>query len=225
MGEFAARRGIPLHVHLSEQPGENLACQGFYGCSPTELLASEGLLTTSTTAVHATHLLETDIHLLGDAGTTACFCPTTERDLADGIGPARHLHDSGVSISLGSDQHAVIDPFEEVRGVEMHERLDSLERGRFSAPELLEMGSLSGYRSLGWGDGGLIGPGHLADVVAVRLDSPRTAGAGLQGVLYAATSADLTDVVVGGSHVVRDGRHRIGDVGALLREAIAKVHT
>ncbi|MEO6790167.1 MAG: formimidoylglutamate deiminase [Ornithinibacter sp.] len=223
VGDVAASRGMPLHVHLSEQPGENLACDGFYGCSPTELLASEGLLTPATTVVHATHLSEKDIRLLGDAGTTACFCPTTERDLADGIGPARHLHDAGVSISLGSDQHAVIDPFEEVRGVEMNERLDSLERGRFSPRDLLAMGSLFGYRSLGWQDGGLIATGHLADFVAVRLDSPRTAGTGPEGVLYAATSADVCDVVVGGSHVVKDGRHRVGDVGLLLRDAIVEV--
>ena len=140
VGEFAARDGRPLHVHLSEQPGENLACEGFYGCSPTELLAAEGLLTPATTAVHATHLSDNDIELLGEARATACFCPTTERDLADGIGPARRLHDAGAPLALGSDQHAVIDPFEEVRGVEMHERLESLERGRFAGADLLAHG-------------------------------------------------------------------------------------
>ena len=63
-----------------------------------------------TTAVHATHLTETDRSLLGESGATACFCPTTEADLADGIGPARELLDAGCRLSLGSDQHAVIDP-------------------------------------------------------------------------------------------------------------------
>jgi cytosine/adenosine deaminase-related metal-dependent hydrolase len=223
VGEFAARGQRPLHVHLSEQPGENLACEGFYGCSPTQLLAGEGLLTPSTTLVHATHLSDDDIDLIGDARSTACFCPTTERDLADGIGPARRLHDAGAVLSLGSDQHAVIDPFEEVRGVEMHERLESLERGRFGSIDLLAMASLNGYRSLGWDDGGLIAGGHLADLVAVRLDSPRTAGAGSRGVLYSATAADVTDVVVGGEHVVRDGQHRVGDVGKMLVDAISAV--
>jgi formiminoglutamate deiminase len=223
VGEVAGRDDRPLHVHLSEQPGENLACEGFYGCTPTELLAGEGLLTPRTTAVHATHLSDKDIELLGEARSTACFCPTTERDLADGIGPARRLFDAGVRLSLGSDQHAVIDPFEEVRGVEMHERLESLERGRFGSTDLLAMASLNGYRSLGWDDGGLIANGHLADLVAVRLDSPRTAGAGAHGVLYAATAADVTDVVVGGEQVVRDGVHRAGDVGKMLVDAISAV--
>ena len=223
VGDFAARDARPLHVHLSEQPGENHACEGFYGCSPTELLSGEGLLTPSTTLVHATHLSDTDIELIGNARSTACFCPTTERDLADGIGPARRLHDAGAPLALGSDQHAVIDPFEEVRGVEMHERLESLERGRFAGSDLMAMSTLNGYRALGWDDGGLIASGHLADFVAVRLDSPRTAGCPPERVLYAATSADVTDVVVAGEHVVCEGRHRAGDVGRLLTDAIAAV--
>jgi formiminoglutamate deiminase len=223
VGEFAAHDQRPLHVHLSEQPGENLACEGFYGCSPTELLSAEGLLMPRTTVVHATHLGDKDVELLGGARATACFCPTTERDLADGIGPARRLRDAGAVLALGSDQHAVIDPFEEMRGIEMHERLESMERGRFGAPDLLAMGSLDGYRSLGWDDGGLLANGHLADLVAVRLDTPRTAGCPPDRVVFAATSADVSDVVVHGEQVVTDGRHRAGDVGRLLADAIAAV--
>ena len=222
VGELASTRERPLHVHLSEQPGENLACEGFYGCSPTELLSGEGLLGPMTTVVHATHLSDKDIELLAGAATTACFCPTTERDLADGIGPARRLADAGVTLVLGSDQHAVIDPFEEVRGIEMHERLDTLERGRFSPWSLLSMATHDGYRSLGW-DGGLLASGHLADLVAVRLDSPRTAGVAPDQVLYAATAADVTDTVVNGEHVVRAGVHRGGDVGRMLADAITAV--
>ena len=75
--------------------------QAFYGCTPAELLHRHGLLGPTTTAVHATHLTAADIALLGDTGTGVCFCPTTERDLADGIGPARALHDAGSPLSLG----------------------------------------------------------------------------------------------------------------------------
>lgn len=214
---------VPLHVHLSEQPGENLACQGFLGCTPTGLLSAEGLLRPATTVVHATHLTDDDIAVLGAAGVTAAFCPTTERDLADGIGPARALADAGAHLAIGSDQHAVVDPFEEVRGVEMHERLETLERGRFAERELHAMATMAGYQSLGWPDGGLLAPGHVADLVAVRLDTPRTAGCSPAQVLYAATSADVSDVVVGGEHVVAFGQHRLGDVGRLLADAIAAV--
>ena len=214
---------LPLHVHLSEQHGENLACQMFYGRTPTQLLDEAGALGPQSTAVHATHMEDHDIELLGGTGTGACFCPTTERDLADGIGPARALHDAGSPLSLGSDQHVVIDPFEELRGLEMHERLITNERDRFSANDLLLAASFNGYRSLGWSDGGHLSKGALADFVTVRTDTVNTAGAAHDQIIYACVASDVSTVVVGGDVVVSDGQHRMGDVGRLLAGAIDRV--
>ncbi|HEY9292685.1 MAG TPA: formimidoylglutamate deiminase, partial [Microlunatus sp.] len=132
-----AAGSVPLHVHLSEQPAENQACKEFYGLTPTALLAESGVLGSYTTAVHATHLEPDDIAALGATRTTACFCPSTEADLADGIGPARALADAGAPLSLGTDQHAMIDFFTEARALEMHERLASGHRGRFGPAELI----------------------------------------------------------------------------------------
>jgi formiminoglutamate deiminase len=214
---------LPLHVHLSEQHGENLACQMFYGASPTQLLDEAGALGAHSTAVHATHLEDRDIELIGGTGTGACFCPTTERDLADGIGPARALHDAGSPLSLGSDQHVIIDPFEELRGLEMHERLITNERDRFSANDLLLAASFNGYRSLGWSDGGHLSKGALADFVTVRTDTVNTAGAAHDQIIYACVASDVSTVVVGGDVVVSDGHHRMGDVGRMLVGAIDRV--
>jgi formiminoglutamate deiminase len=214
----AAAAGRPLHVHLSEQPAENDACHAFYGCTPTELLDSEGVLGPLTSAVHATHLTDSDIATLGRTRTAACFCPTTERDLADGIGPAHALRDAGAPLSLGSDQHAVIDLLEEARGLEMHERLSSLRRGRFTPADLLA--AASRHDTLGWTDAGRLEVGARADLVAVRLDSPRTAGVDPEQILLAATAADVDTVVVDAHTVVAGGRHRLGDVGRLLGAAI-----
>ena len=218
-----ATRGRVVHAHVSEQPAENLAAQVFYGATPTALLAEAGLVGDRFSAVHATHLTDADVALLGDAAATACFCPTTERDLADGIGPARRLAAAGARLALGSDQHAVIDPFEEVRGLEMHERLESNERGRFTPDQLLAAASVDGYRSLDWADGGTLAEGRLADFVLVRTDTVTTVGSRAGQVLYSATRADVDRVVVGGRPVVEDGRHVLGDVAGLLRKALAGV--
>ena len=88
---WAHERRAPLHFHLSEQRAENEACVAAHGRSPTALLEDHGVLGARSCAVHATHLSEDDIALLGGSATTICMCPTTERDLADGIGPARAL--------------------------------------------------------------------------------------------------------------------------------------
>jgi formiminoglutamate deiminase len=216
--ELAAVPGV-VHVHLSEQPAENEACQAFHGCSPTELLASAGLLGPSTTAVHATHLSDVDIQLLSTS--TACFCPTTEADLADGIGPARELADAGCRIVLGSDQHAVVDPLVEARSLEYGERLRSGRRGRFTPAELL--GCLDGHGALGW-HAGRIAVGLPADLVAVRTDSVRTAGS--DQLVMSATASDVDTVVVGGRMVVRDGHHAwMGTVGPELGRVIEELTT
>jgi formiminoglutamate deiminase len=223
IGEGVGER--PFHIHLSEQPGENAATQAFYGCTPTELLDDHGLLNPRTTAVHATHLTDTDIKALGNSQTTACFCPTTERDLADGIGPARRLADAGTPLTLGSDQQAVIDPFEELRGIEMHERLVTGERGRFTPADLIMIASAAGYRSVGWPEGGRIADGALADFVVVRSDSVRTTGARPDQIAYAATAADVDQVVVAGQAIVRGGQHRLGAPARLLTAALDQLRT
>jgi formiminoglutamate deiminase len=214
----------PLHVHLSEQPAENEACQAWHGCSPTELLAGAGLLGPHTTAVHATHLSEKDIRLLGSAGVTACFCPSTEADLADGIGPARELADAGSPISLGSDQHAVVDPLVEARALEHGERLRTGRRGRFSPAELVTAATVAGHRSLGWPGAGEIAPGAPCDLVAVRTDTPRTAGSAPAQLLLSASAPDVHTVVVGGRLVVEDGWHiALNAVGPALATEIEEL--
>jgi formiminoglutamate deiminase len=219
----------PVHVHLSEQPAENAACLAAYGCTPTQLLAQHGVLGSATTAVHATHVTADDIGLLGESRTTVCVCPTTERDLADGIGPARALADAGASIALGTDQHVMVDMFAESRGLEMHERLRSGQRGRFSLAELVEALAPAGHTALGWSGGGRIEAGGLCDLVTVRLDTLRTAGALPGQVPLVAASGDVETVVVGGRTIVEGGRHVLldacdrGPVTGLLVDAVRRV--
>jgi cytosine/adenosine deaminase-related metal-dependent hydrolase len=208
----------PLHVHLSEQPAENTQCRRAYGLTPTWLLADLGAFGPHTTAVHATHLTEADIAALGSTHTNISLCPTTERDLADGIGPARALLDAGARLSLGTDQHAVIDMFEEARAVEMHERLTTLQRGQITLAQLVD--ALTAHRALGWPDAGRLAVGARADLVAVRLDTVRTAGTQPEQALFAATAADVDTVLVDGRAIVRGGRHVLGDVAPMLRAAI-----
>jgi formiminoglutamate deiminase len=197
----------PVHVHLSEQLAENAACLAVYGCTPTELLAEHGVLGSATTAVHATHVSVTDIKLLGESQTTVCVCPTTKKNLADGIGPARALADAGAAIALGTDQHVMVDMLAESRGLETNERLQSGHRGRFSVTEIVEALAPAGHAALGWPDAGRIEVGSQCDLVAVRLDSLRTAGSLPAQVPLVAAAGDVDTVVVGGRTVVEGGHH------------------
>ena len=212
--------GRPLHVHVSEQVAENQACVAAYARTPVELLADHDVLGPLTTAVHATHLGDDDVDQLVATGTYAGFCPTTERDLGDGIGPGRRLHDAGVRLTLGSDSHAVVDPFEEMRALELDERLATRERGHWTAAELLRIATVDGHASLGWDDVGEIAVGQRADLVTIDTTTPRTAGteADEHTAVFAATAADVTHVVVDGHVVVHEGDRE--EVGRDLQQAI-----
>ena len=225
VAEWAAR-GAVLHAHVSEQPAENEACQAAHGRTPTALLHQAGALASNFTAVHGTHLTPSDIDLYGLNRATVCFCPTTERDLADGVGPAAALRAAGAALALGSDSHAVIDLFEEARGVELDERLITGRRGGHRAGDLLHAATEAGHRCLGWRDAGRIETGALADLVTISLDSPRTAGCppSAATAVFAATAADVRHVVASGRVVVADGRHSlIPDVPSALGAAIEAV--
>ncbi|MFF0364859.1 formimidoylglutamate deiminase [Streptomyces fungicidicus] len=223
---WAEEREAPLHVHLSEQTAENDACQEIHGCTPAQLLALHGVLGPRTTGVHNTHLTAEDIALVGGSGTGTCMCPTTERDLADGIGPAAALQNEGSPLSLGSDSHAVIDLLEEARAMELNERLRTRSRGHWTAAALLRAATADGHAALGWDDAGTIEAGARADLTTLALDSVRTAGPlprlGAETAVFAATAADVRHTIVAGRHVVRDGAHtRVPDVPGALAQAVA----
>jgi formiminoglutamate deiminase len=217
VARWAQERHVPLHLHLSEQPAENEACRAATGRTPARLAHDRGVLGPGTTAVHCTHVSGDDIALLGASQTTVCLCPTTERDLADGIGPAAALVEAGCPLRVGSDSHAVVDLFEEARAVELNERLAIGRRGLHPPEDLLAAAT----------GGAALRLGEPADLCAVDPDGVRLAGIDLDDPLpmlvAAATAADVTDVVVGGRHVVRDGAHTGLDVAAALQAAIATV--
>jgi formiminoglutamate deiminase len=209
----ARTKGVPVHVHLSEQPAENAACVAHHGLTPTALLDSFGFWTEHATAVHATHLTDADVATLGRTGAGVCLCPTTERDLADGIGPAGELVRAGVPLSLGSDSQAVIDLLEEARAVELDERLRTGRRGHFTSTALLAYATATGHRALGRPDAGRIEPGAPADLTTIGLDSVRMAGTvprlATESAVFAATAADVTHVMVAGRTIVADGVHQL----------------
>jgi formiminoglutamate deiminase len=224
---WARSRDAVLHAHVSEQPAENEQCLAAEGATPTELLAAHGALGPRFSAIHATHLVDRDVELFAESGSICCICPTTERDLADGIGPTASFRAGAIPMTIGTDSHAVVDPFEEIRAIELNHRLASLTRGTHQPGELLTMATAVGADSLGWPEAGRLHVGALADLTTVSLDSVRLAGTdpahAAAAVVFAATAADVRHVVVGGRVIVADGVHLTVDVGARLAESIREV--
>lgn len=227
VAKWAAGSGAPVHAHVSEQVAENVACVAHHGRTPVAVFDEAGVLSDRFCAVHATHLDAADVELLAATDSTVVLCPTTERDLGDGIGPTGDFASSGVPMALGSDSHAVIDLLEEARALELDERLRSEQRGIHAATDLLAMATVVGHRTLGWNDAGSITIGNHADLVTISLNSVRTAGTthatAVESAVFASTAADITDVFVDGRHIVADHRHEAIDVAAALDASIKEL--
>jgi formimidoylglutamate deiminase len=149
LGRYAAREGLPLHVHADEQPREIEECLAEHGRRPIELLAETGCLGPHTTVVHATHADGHELDLLRDAGARICVCPTTEANLGDGFLPVARVCHRSIGMCIGSDSNVRIDPLEELRELEGIARRQTGTRGVVSLDALLAFGSDEGAAALG----------------------------------------------------------------------------
>lgn len=222
---YANQNSLQVHMHVAEQPAEVSACVAEHGRTPIALLETEGLLSGRFTAVHAIHVTPKAIPTFAKTGAMVCACPTTERNLGDGVVPADEYLKHGVSISLGTDSHTQIDLFEDARELEYHLRLQKLERAILDAESqlpgsnaeglasfLFDCATTNGARSIG-GTGGELAPGKPADFFTVSLDDPSIAGASvndlLAAIVFSTSRAAVQEVVVGGKPIVSEGRHLI----------------
>ncbi len=194
---WARGRAAPLHIHLAEQPAEVQECMAVEGCTPAQLLEREGILGPDLTAVHAINLDPDDISLLGANHVSVCACATTERELGDRVGRLHELASAGCTLCIGSDSNAVIDAFEEARGIELDQRRATGRRVLHQPDELLQAATAGGMRALGW-DAGELKAGMLADFVELR---PRLSF-DAAGLVFGQSASDVTTVVVGGKTLV-----------------------
>lgn len=234
---WAQGQGLPIHLHASEQPAEVEACLNATGRRPVKHLAAQGVLGERTTLVHAIHLSDDEVRVIAESGTQVCACPTTERNLGDGIVPADRLFESGVAVALGSDSHATIDLLEDARELDYHLRLTKLQRAVLHTPgERLDRSGLarrlftcateSGARSLG-STAGRLEVGRPADFFTVALEDPSIAGCNpddlLPAIVFGLARTAVRDVFVGGEQIVRGGvaegtqRQIVSDFAALQR--------
>lgn len=221
---FGNEHELPIHMHVAEQLAEVSACIEEYGRSPVALLGTEGLLSDRFTGVHVIHITPKAARMLGHARAMVCACPTTERNLGDGIVPVDTFFRENVCVSLGTDSQIQIDLLEDARELEYHLRLQKMERivladknraGQSDlASTLLDCATTNGARSIS-APSGKLESGLPADFFTVDLDDPSIAGASeddlLSSIVSSLSRPAVRDVVVGGKIIVEDGRHTAQD--------------
>jgi len=225
---YANQHDLKVHMHVAEQPAEIESSLAEYGRTPVQVLANEGILSSRFTAVHAIHLTASDIAMLVKSRARICACPTTERNLGDGILPADFLHMQGLGICLGTDSQSEIDLLQDARSLEYHLRLQRLERVLISnrtaesgptenepelaalAKELFSMATINGAQSIN-APAGTFEAGRPADFFTVDLHDPSIAGASQEDLLplivFSSRQTAIKEVAIAGKLIIEDGRH------------------
>jgi formimidoylglutamate deiminase len=231
---WARHKSLPIHMHMAEQVAENEACVREYGATPVALLGKQRLLGPDWTAVHAIHIDADETAMLADAGATICSCPTTERNLGDGILAADRVMQADVRVAFGSDSQAQIDPLEDARELDYHLRLTHQQRAILDqidrqslASRLFDCATINGARALAV-PSGTLAPDSFADFFTLDLHDLSVAGHSASDLLplivFGMNRTAMRDVAVQGKLIVRDARHALQDeIVARYEEVHAKV--
>jgi formimidoylglutamate deiminase len=208
---YAHTHRLRLHVPLSERPADNEACVAAHGRTPVALLAEHGLLDKRMTAVHALHLTDDEIKLLGTARATVCACPSSQAP-GEGRGlRADRLLAAGAGVALGTGAQHQINLLAEARALEPQFRVGRAPRDDSGVTAALWMAATAtGARALG-APSGALEVGRPADFFTVALYDPAFAGAGPESLLANLVSSlerrAVREVWIGARQVVVNGRH------------------
>jgi formiminoglutamate deiminase len=208
----------PIHIHVAEQRKEVEESLAALGRRPVAWLMENCEIGPRWCLVHATHMDEAETSGLARSGAVAGLCPLTEANLGDGIFPAQRFLAGGGRFGVGSDSNIAIEAAAELRQLEYAQRLQrharnvlAGEAGQSTGRRLYDGALAGGAQALGRRIGSLEA-GWRADIVVLAAEHPDLAGrsddAWLDGYVFAAGAKLVRRVLVGGTTVVTDGRHR-----------------
>jgi formimidoylglutamate deiminase len=208
---------LPVHIHIAEQSLEVKACLQSTGQRPVQWLLAQGLLNPQWCLVHATHANRSELRGVVEAGASVCICTTTEANLGDGQFDINGFLSAGGAFCLGSDSQVGVDPGEELRWLEYQQRLKRRRRAVLAAKGEAHVGTRLWAHAAATGARALRQPvgelrvGARADWLVLDPAHALLAGAPPERVLdrfvFGGGRGAIRDVVVGGTTVVREGRH------------------
>ena len=221
---LAEELDLPVHMHVHETAQEVSDALAATGKRPLQRLLELGLLTPRLLCVHATQLLDEEIHLLAENGCSVVHCPESNMKLASGFCPVQKLLDHGINVALGTDGAASnndLDMFSEMRSAALLGKAVAGDATAVSAAVALQMATLNGARALGLGHMiGSLEAGKTADITAVRLDTLNSTPVynAISQLVYSSQASQVTHVWVGGRKVLDEGKFTTMNIQALQEQ-------
>lgn len=217
----SCRQDRVVHIHIAEQTAEVEDCVNWSGQRPVEWLYDQFTPDDRWCLIHATHMTETETRCVSDAGSIAGLCPTTEANLGDGLFNAVEFFSERGGWGIGSDSHISVNPVEELRWLEYGMRLVNRKRNilageddddQHTGQNLYLHAARGGARACD-SSAGVLQVGARADFIALDARHPRLYGRQygtlLDSWIFSGNDNAVSDVVVGGAHMIEAGQHRI----------------
>ena len=210
------RPNAPIHMHLAEQTAEVSEVQAHLGARPVEWVLANLNPDARWCFIHCTQMLPHETLGLATSGAVAGLCPLTEASLGDGIFDGVNFTTAGGTFGIGSDSNIRISLTEELRALDLSQRLRDHSRAALATPDkstgrvLMESAARGGAQAAGR-KSGVIAPGYLADLAALDTNAldlmGRSGDTLLDTWIFAADDRCITDVWSAGRHMVTGGRH------------------
>jgi len=222
---LAEELDIPIQIHLHETEDEVNQAMSESGKRPIQRLNDLGLLSSRLVAVHMTQLDEAEIKTLATHGVHVAHCPESNLKLASGFCPVQRLTDENINVSIGTDGAASnndLDMFSEMRTAALLAKAVAKDASAISAEQALRMATINGAKALGLeNEIGSLEVGKAADLIAVDLSSLESNPVyhPVSQLVYATNRQQVSDVWVGGKHVVKQHQLTTVDTSQLCNAA------
>ena len=221
--ETARLKDAMLFIHLAETRAEVEQIQEQHNTTPVRYLESLGILDKDTICVHCVWLEEDEIEILAKSGAKVSTCPQSNMKLGSGIAPLKKMLAAGISVGLGTDGCAsnnTLDLFSEMDLCARLHKVKDLDPTALPAKTVLEMATIGGATVLGQADDiGSLSPGRKADIILLDLMQPHLQPFNHPDMLvYAASGADVSTVIINGKLVMQDRKILTFDVDQVMAE-------
>jgi 5-methylthioadenosine/S-adenosylhomocysteine deaminase len=222
---------VGFHTHSNESRFDVEETLRRHGIRPVQALEKFGLLDARKVLLaHCVWVDDGEIKLMAERNVGVAHNPVSNMKLASGAAPVEKLLAAGVAVGLGTDgekENNNLDMFEEMKVSSLLAKFASLNAAALDAWSVCRMATIDGARALGMDKQiGSLEKGKAADIIAVRVDTPRMTPLITKGPLanlhhnlvHAVQGGDVDMTMVAGRVLVENGQLKNAELDMLITE-------
>ncbi|WP_206933613.1 amidohydrolase family protein [Roseococcus thiosulfatophilus] len=206
-------------IHLNQIWGEVAAIKAHHNMLPSEFLDSIGFIHDRMIGAHCRCMAPFEEKVLGKHKAHVAF--NSAIAARRGLSPrVCEMEEAGCNIAMGTDNMAE-DMVEVMRTGLFMERVRRQDGRNPTPEEALRWATRNGYKAMGIAGGGWLAEGNLADLIMIRVDRAHLAPflRPVAAFVHQGQASDVSDVMVDGEWVMRDGVVLTMDEAAIVAEA------